>query len=449
MAELYLLRKSISKLALDIPVDHLNMRLRLFNTAVTIRLGPPKLFRAPPFAPRRLIHSSQPRYTWRDDFKSTPERDARAAEYAKKVKFVIGKAPPPGQPHYYTSMWPFELAPSAKFDVISYANDAEHAKAQRRAGRFWDFIFFFAVPLYYLYKDSLPDKQNKVFDAPRFTPFAIVSREDVSPTSMILTIRPKTKLDSDPYTEYWQKGLWSVEFKQPLLQIARSYTPLPPTENTANGDLRFLIRKEPTGEMSNYLFELPVDGQVELRGPHTEFDMPENAQNVVFLAGGTGIAPALQVAHTLLEARKTGAAKPRIHIIWANRRREECIGAGAYAPDSYSTERTTQDLGVMVRQLRELQDKHPENLLVDYVVDEERTFIDQKMVSRAIKPLPESQDDNSPAQPNSKLLFVSGPEGFINYFAGPKKWWNGKETQGELGGILGRMGISDWCVFKL
>ncbi|PQE03457.1 Riboflavin synthase-like beta-barrel protein [Rutstroemia sp. NJR-2017a BVV2] len=428
------------------------MRLRLSSTAVTIWPRPQRLFKAPPFAQRRLIYSSQPRYTWRDDFKSTPERDARAAEDAKKVKTVHGKPPPPGQPHYYVSIWPFERAPSAERDSIYYAEDAEDAedaKMKRRVGRFMGFIFFFAVPLYLIYLVPLPEKQDKVFDAPRFTPFAIVSREDVSPTSMILTIRPKTKLDSDPYTEYWQKGLWSVEFKQPLLQIARSYTPLPPTENTANGDLRFLIRKEPTGEMSNYLFGLSVDGKVEVRGPHSEFDMPENVQNVVFLAGGTGIAPALQVVHTLLEARKKEAAKPRIHIIWANRRREECIGAGAYVPDRYSTGRTTEDLGVMVRQLQELQDKYPENLRVDYVVDEERTFIDQKMISRAIKPSPESQDDNDLAQSNSKLLFVSGPEGFINYFAGPKKWWNGKETQGKLGGILGRMGISDWSVFKL
>ncbi|PQE19422.1 Riboflavin synthase-like beta-barrel protein [Rutstroemia sp. NJR-2017a BBW] len=423
------------------------MRLRLSSTAVTIWPRPQKLLKALPYVQQRRIHPSRPRYTWRDDFKSTPERDARVEEYAKKVRFVSGKPPPPGQPHYYVSIWPFERAPSAEFDFITYAKDAEGAKTQRRVGRFWDIFFFVGGPLYYFYK-TYSDEDDKVFDAPRFTPFAIVSREDVSPTSMILTVRPKAKWNRDPYAEYWKKGLWSVEFKQPLLQIARSYTPLPPTGNTiVVGDLRFLIRKEPTGEMSNYLFGLPVDGKVEIRGPHSEFDMPENVQNVVFLAGGTGIAPALQVVYTLLEARKTKAPKPRIHIIWANRKREECVGGGAYVP--YSTGRTTEDSGVMVRQLQELQDKYPENLRVDYVVDEERTFIDQKMISRAIKPSTESQGDNDLAQSNSKLLFVSGPEGFINYFAGPKKWWNGKETQGKLGGILGRMGISDWSVFKL
>jgi cytochrome-b5 reductase len=409
------------------------MRLRLSSTAVTIWPRPQKLLKALPYVQQRRIHPSRPRYTWRDDFKSTPERDARAAEYAKKAKIAYGKPPPPGQPHYY-----------------QYAEDAEDAKTKRRVARSLGIIIFIALPLFVCYRYLYPREDDKFFDAPRFTSFTIVSREDVSPTSMILTVRPKANLNWDPYAEYWKKGLWSVEFKQPLLQIARSYTPLPPTGNTiVNGDLRFLIRKEPTGEMSNYLFGLPVDGKVEIRGPHSEFDMPENVQKVVFLAGGTGIAPALQVVHTLLEARKTKAPKPRIHIIWANRRREECVGAGAYVPNSYSTGRTTEDSGVMVRQLQELQDKYPDNLRVDYVVDEERTFIDQKMISRAIKPSPESRDDNDLAQANSELIFVSGPEGFINYFAGPKKWWNGKETQGELGGILSRMGISDWSVVKL
>ncbi|KAM3073378.1 mitochondrial peripheral inner membrane protein [Clarireedia jacksonii] len=367
------------------------MRLRLFNAARISWLRLRTFDKALLHAQRHLIHSSRPRHTRHDDFKSNPKRD------------------------------------------VSPAEDTEEAKKRRRE----EDIAIIALTLYLASSDSPSDKKNQVFDAPRFKPFVIVSREDVSSTN------------SDPYAEYWRKGLWSVEFKQPFLQIARSYTPLPPTENSANGDLRFLIRKEPTGEMSNYLFGLPANGEVEVRGPHSEFDMPQNVQNVVFLAGGTGIAPALQVVHTLFEARKAETAKPRIQIIWANRRREECLGAGAFAADRYSTGRTTQDMGVMVRHLQELQQKYPDNLLVDYVVDEDGTFIDKKMISRTIKSLPASQDDDSPAGPQSKLLFVSGPEGFINYFAGPKKWCNGRQISGELGGIIGRMGISDWCVFKL
>ena len=53
------------------------------------------------------------------------------------------------------------------------------------------------------------------------------------------------------------------------------------------------------------------------------------------------------------------------------------------------------------------------------------------------------------------LLFVSGPDGFIEYFAGAKRWANGMELQGPVGGILGRLkaqfpeSMNDWLVLKL
>jgi hypothetical protein len=51
------------------------------------------------------------------------------------------------------------------------------------------------------------------------------------------------------------------------------------------------------------------------------------------------------------------------------------------------------------------------------------------------------------------LLMVSGPEGFINAFAGPKRWAEGKELQGPVGGMIRKlMGETlgrGWLVLKL
>lgn len=290
------------------------------------------------------------------------------------------------------------------------------------------------------------EKSSDPFDSPRFTKFAIVSEENVSSTSKILTIQPQKAVKADPYAKCWENGLWSVEFKQPLLQIARSYTPLPPDERTADGDLQFLIRKERNGEMSTYLFGLQPNSEVELRGPHVELELPQNVEDVVFLAGGTGIAPALQLIHTLLEARKSTSQKPRIRVVWANKRREDCIGGEKGPNDSGLNSITSESLGVIVKRLQTLQRKFPQNLQVDYVVDEEGKFVDQKMISQLTK---SSSEMSSDAGPDTKLFFISGPEGFIDYFAGPKKWWNGQQGQGELGGVLGRLGINGWKVFKL
>jgi len=290
--------------------------------------------------------------------------------------------------------------------------------------------------LFFALGDS-PNDKLQIFSAPRFTPFMIMEKEEVSTTSFIITVRPEkvAGLVSDPYEQEWKRGTWSVEFKQPQLQIARSYTPLPPANPSSGsrfktGDLRFLIRKEEGGEVSNYLASLPVGGRVELRGPHAGIELPGHITDVLFLAGGTGIAPAMQVAHTLLQTSPSASA--RVHIVWANRRREDCLASGS-----------------IVRELQYLQMKYPDKLRVDYFVDEEGTAVDQKKLSALTKNNSPGKSGSVTTRIDSKLLFVSGPEGFVNFLAGPKKWENGKETQGELCGLLKRLGLRDWKVWKL
>ncbi|CAD6449392.1 846f357c-b9ae-4e43-8754-453ebe8746e2-CDS [Sclerotinia trifoliorum] len=366
---------------------------------------------------------------------------------------TIGTAPPPGKPQYFAAYYLFAI-PIPRTEVLLWLDSAEKQRSSRAEILIFEIVFLGTIGtiLYNLEqltgRESSQKLSSSPFDSPRFTKFTIVSEENVSSTSKLLTIRPRITVKSDPYAGYWKNGLWSVEFKQPLLQIARSYTPLPPDENNTKGDLRFFIRKEPNGEMSNYLFGLQANSEVELRGPHVEFDLPQDVEEVV-LAGGTGIAPAMQVVHTLLEARKLDGKRPRVRIIWANRRREECVGGEMHKPVSGSDTLKLDGTGLIVQQLQRIQQKYPENLQVNYVVDDEGTFIDQRMISQAIHPSSEKMYGSVTAESNSKLLFVSGPEGFINHFAGPKKWWNGRQEQGELGGILGRMGVGNWKVFKL
>lgn len=55
----------------------------------------------------------------------------------------------------------------------------------------------------------------------------------------------------------------------------------------------------------------------------------------------------------------------------------------------------------------------------------------------------------SEAVEGGNLIVVSGPEGFIKYFSGPKVWVNGREGQGRIGGVLGKMGLEGWRVWKL
>lgn len=314
------------------------------------------------------------------------------------------------------------------------------------------------------------DSSDASLNPHTFTPYTLVEKQTVSPTSAIFTLRNRDgKPEPESVREVWKRSVWSVQIKQPQLQIARAYTPLPPTSDShvkshdEPADIRLLIRQEQGGEVSTYLHRLPEDSIIELRGPNTEYELPADIKEVVFLAGGTGIAPAMQIAQAL--GRRTGS---RMHILWANRRRDECLGGvsedrtTAMAVESrkgwwqslFGTTEPAQETlvdshgsqpkGAMVQELEALKERGKaatRGVSVQYYVDEEKTFIQQTDIERTISRTPEEK--------GSRLIMVSGPDGFIEHWAGRKKWVGGRETQGPLGGVLKRMDLGDWKVFKL
>jgi ferredoxin-NADP reductase len=303
-----------------------------------------------------------------------------------------------------------------------------------------------------------------------FAPYTLVEKQTVSPTSAIFTLRNHDgKPEPNSVREVWKRSVWSVQIKQPQLQIARAYTPLPPTADSHKkarnepADIRLLIRQEEAGEVSTYLHRLPEGSTIELRGPNTELELPADIKEVIFLAGGTGIAPAMQVAQAL--GRRTGS---KMHILWANRRRDECVGGvsdgktantsaesrkgwwqsllGSSEPaqDAVVDEYTRQAKGAIVKELDELKERGKaatRGLSVQYYVDEEKSFIQPADLEKRIARTSEEK--------GSRVIMVSGPDGFIQHWAGKKQWIGGRETQGPLGGVLGKMDLGDWKVFKL
>lgn len=297
------------------------------------------------------------------------------------------------------------------------------------------------------------DASRAVLNNSSFSPFILVDREKVSSTSSIFALE-QPGLSSDTLVQLWKDAVWSIEIKQPQLQIARAYTPLPPLDPShADNQLRLLIRKERNGEVSGYIHATPDSGRLDLRGPSVEYQLPENVGKVVFLAGGTGIAPAIQVAYAL-----QGTAP--VHVLWANRRREDC--QGGISDTVQATGSWLSRLGVtqghpsasdegraanaIVRQLNSIKACSSTTTTVDYFVDEEKTFISPRHVTAALSP---QSDTAAFTTSQKKLIIVSGPEGFVNYWAGPKEWRDGKEVQGPLGGALSNMDLRGWEVVKL
>lgn len=242
---------------------------------------------------------------------------------------------------------------------------------------------------------------------------------------------------------------------------------MPAEPGQPSDELRFLIKREKGGEVSSYLHRLEAGAEVEVRGPNAEYILPtaERVGKVVFLAGGTGIAPALQVA------KLVAADEADVHILWANRHREDCEGgesdtlsaaggswsgmfSGWFSPfgtpgkdakvqDAAAEKRPKSEI---VRRLEALKRDGQGRVAIDYFVDEEERFIKPIEATTLVR-APFSLEGEKAGGKN--LLFVSGPEGFVNAWAGPKEWRDGRELQGPLGGVLAKLDLKDWEIVKL
>lgn len=291
-----------------------------------------------------------------------------------------------------------------------------------------------------------------------FVVYKLVEKEPVSSTASIFKLEPQEKSEVfQKYKDAWRKGIWNVHFKQPQIQIVRAYTPLPPNASALENDenhLRFLIRRDPHGEVSSYLHSLPIGSSIELRGPNLEYQLTPDVKQVVFFAGGTGIAPALQVAYAMFDgdANKQGR---KLHILWANRKREDCIGGYSDAPPPepvppkpywsgfFTTPKpkapitATLDRGIIVRELEHLKEKYPGQVTVEYYVNEEDTWIDKDVVFKALSRFDDKDFSLGSATPQEqRQILISGPSGFISYLAGPKEWRGGREEQGGISKII-------------
>lgn len=179
--------------------------------------------------------------------------------------------------------------------------------------------------------------------------------------------------------------------------------------------------------MSRYLYSLKEGDVVEVRGPDVEYIYPlQEDRKIVFFAGGTGIAPAIQVAESLLLQNGEGKVM-EAEILWAVRHKEEAFGG------------MKEEISSLVERVKAAGNGR--KLVVRKFVDSEGGIKIQD-VETAI----------ATKDKRTSRVFVSGPEGFVAWIAGPKDFGGGREKQGALGGLLKAATQSKGCdieVFKL
>jgi ferredoxin-NADP reductase len=312
------------------------------------------------------------------------------------------------------------------------------------------------------------DAEARVSAPGEFVEYTLVGRENISSTCAIFRMSPAGNVVVDLDDPSIERAITSVEFKQPQLQIARSYTCLPQAQGQPMDELRFLIRKEQNGEVSSFLHRLPVGANIEIRGLRTEYQIPDNVKSALFLVGGTGIAPALQAVDTL-------AGQANLHVLWASRRREDCVGgyndtlqvkrptswwqSSIATPNDAKSQSQVVDLphaeqGALVAMLESLKrqafsgNEQSNRLRVDYFVDEEGSAAKPEDVRRIQSSLMRAETPTEAGE-GRRVILVSGPPGFITYWAGSKQWAAGREVPGPLRGVLSTLDLDGWEVIKL
>ncbi|KAL1954560.1 hypothetical protein VTO42DRAFT_1071 [Malbranchea cinnamomea] len=102
-------------------------------------------------------------------------------------------------------------------------------------------------------------------------------------------------------------------------EIVRSYTPISSDDDQGYFDL--MIKSYPQGNLSKYMASLRIGQTMKVRGPKGAMVYtPNMVRHIGMIAGGTGIAPMLQIIKAIIKGRPRNGGKDvtQIDLIFAN-----------------------------------------------------------------------------------------------------------------------------------
>ncbi|KAG4304983.1 hypothetical protein PORY_001658 [Pneumocystis oryctolagi] len=213
-----------------------------------------------------------------------------------------------------------------------------------------------------------------------------------------------------PSRHFENLPIQSVLLKNSDMQIQRCYTPL----FLGASSVVLLVKYYKDGEMSRWIHRKRVGDLIELRGPFLEWAWDKNRwKRVLFIAGGTGIAPAYQLLSYVFQ--DSNKQIPEFHVMYANRSPDEIL---------------------LKEELDRLQEKYPTKLKITYFVD---TCPEDKVSNEYFTRMISLHDIKQAFVPSvhsdpSTIVLVCGTDGFVNYIAGPNGILHGE--QGSRGGLI-------------
>ncbi|KAG4302886.1 hypothetical protein PCANB_000856 [Pneumocystis canis] len=213
-----------------------------------------------------------------------------------------------------------------------------------------------------------------------------------------------------PSKQFRDLPIQSILLKNSDMQIQRYYTPI----SLDPLNVTLLVKCYEDGEVSRWIHRKRVGDRMQLRGPFLEWAWDDYRwKRILFIAGGTGIAPAYQLLSYIF--RDSNQQIPEFHLMYANRSLDEIL---------------------LKEELDRFQEKYPKKIKITYFVD---TFPENSISNEYFFRKIALQDVNEAFPPWTHteldtIVLVCGTDGFVSYMAGPPGILHGE--QGSRGGLL-------------
>ncbi|KAI8617084.1 hypothetical protein BC830DRAFT_1115248 [Chytriomyces sp. MP71] len=269
-------------------------------------------------------------------------------------------------------------------------------------------------------KKAKEDPTPALNDPKEFKAFTLSKIEKLTPTTSRFTFdlpEGATELGLPTASCLVTRFVKGVKEDGKLDQVIRPYTPIEDPANGYTGTFDLVVKVYPNGPMSNHIFGLKRGDTLEMKGPILKYKYePNTLEHVGLIAGGTGITPMLQIIQRALADPKDHT---KLTLLFANVKEEEII---------------------LRDYIDELAKKHKDRFNVYFTVDKPSDkwtggsgYVSEEMLTSLMP------------KPGAGKVFVCGPGPFYAHVSGTKA----KDyTQGEIGGLLSKLGYSKDDVFK-
>ncbi|KAI9007257.1 hypothetical protein BC832DRAFT_591840 [Gaertneriomyces semiglobifer] len=199
--------------------------------------------------------------------------------------------------------------------------------------------------------------------------------------------------------------------------VIRPYTPIEDPAEGFTGHFDLIIKQYPNGPMSNHIFSLKPGETLDIKGPILKHQYkPNEFKHIGLLAGGTGITPMIQLIQRILVNPED---KTKISLVFANIAEEDIL-----LKDYFDS----------------LAKKHPDQFELRYFLEKPpmvwrggEGYINETVIKEACP------------KPGEGKVFICGPNQMLASISGTKA---PDFTQGQIGGLLKKLGYKEQDVYK-